>query len=239
MAAWCCPHQFSRRPILASDSARQLRLLHLNCQLSPDLISITSPSNFRLSLARVWGSQPSRLPFLVLRVTTAEVSSSPHPPTPRKGRALTGCRATARGHPPGRGEDGGDHLVGEERNIPLDLQQVEHQGQDHTKREKHEAPLHQVVVPAAGPRAASCRSRSLDPGRGLCGSGALRTASCRNHASREAVWPRCAGAWAAPDVVVQPGHRRPGAPWEEHATTLRVSRPDGPGAAAAPRGFRL
>lgn len=80
MAAWCCPHQFSRRPILASDSARQLRLLHLNCQLSPDLISITSPSNFRLSLARVWGSQPSGLPFLVLRVTTADVSSSPHPP---------------------------------------------------------------------------------------------------------------------------------------------------------------
>lgn len=59
MAAWCCPHQFSRWPILASGSARHLRLLHLNCQLSPDLISITSPSNFRLSLASVWGSLPS------------------------------------------------------------------------------------------------------------------------------------------------------------------------------------
>lgn len=49
MAAWCFTHQFFRQPILASGSTR---LLHLNCQLSPDLISIPSPSNFRLSLAR-------------------------------------------------------------------------------------------------------------------------------------------------------------------------------------------
>lgn len=63
IAAWCCPHQFSRRPILASGSTRHLRLLHLNCQLSPDLISITSPSNFRLSLANVWGFLPSPFSF--------------------------------------------------------------------------------------------------------------------------------------------------------------------------------
>lgn len=239
MASWCCPHQFSRQPILASGSARQLRLLHLNCQLSPDLISITSPSNFRLSLASVWGFLPCRTPFLIPR-ETYQLTCPFFPPFPNthtlqeQERALTGCRATARGHPPGGGEDGGDHLVGEKRDIPLDLQQVKHQGQDHAERKEHEAPLHQVVVPAAGPRAASRSSRSLAPGHRLWGSGPLRTVGCRNHASRDAVRLRSAGAWVAPDVVVQPGHRRPGAPWEAHATTPRCSAPGRPRSGRGP-----
>jgi hypothetical protein len=42
----------------------------------------------------------------------------------------------------------------------------------------------------------------------------------------------CLAAWIVPDVVVQPGHRRPGTAWKVHTRTPHVLRPDSPGAAS-------
>lgn len=153
----------------------------------------------------------------------------PHPgPPPSHPAPLTGRRPTAGGHPPGRGEDGGDDLLGEQGDVPLHLQQVEHQGQHDPHREQHQASLHQVVVPAAGGAAASAAPPRPGAPRPASGRGVwVRAAAGRQRrgaehvphfgrqpsgpGSREAPVPGALSTGTAPAVVVQPGHRSPGA----------------------------
>jgi hypothetical protein len=49
--------------------------------------------------------------------------------------------------------------------------QFEHQGQDNPNQEEHEAPVHQVVMPAAGAATVDTHHGSLIPGHGVGVSG--------------------------------------------------------------------
>lgn len=58
--------------------------------------------------------------------------------------------ATAGCHPPSRGEDAAEDVGGEEGDVPLHLQQVEHQSQEDAHGEEHGAAHQQVCGPGGG-----------------------------------------------------------------------------------------
>lgn len=115
--------------------------------------------------------------------------------------ALT-CRCpAARRHPPGGGEERGDDLVGKQRDVTLDLQQVQHQRHEGAHHEKHDAALHQVLPPRRGGAAGGLPLRTSRAGRR-----ALHGVRLRGRLPRPRRVPRSGRAGAAPGAALQPGH---------------------------------
>lgn len=123
-------------------------------------------------------------------------------------QANNSCRRpAARGHPPGGGEERGDDLLGEQRHVPLHLQQVQHQRHESAHHEEDHAPLHQVPAPVQG---AARTAGALRPVSHRC----LRGASRAQHLARlggRVTWvrfvPPPGSARTAPGAALQPGHR--------------------------------
>lgn len=132
------------------------------------------------------------------------------------------CCPAARGHPPGGGEEGGNHFVGKQSHVPLDLQQVQHQGHESTDDEEDHAPLHQVLTQVQGAAAgggaggtgaggagAAC-SGTHQRQRGAGDGGAQHLAHLGGQPSGRVpqlgVLPSPGSAGAAPGAALQPGH---------------------------------
>lgn len=156
----------------------------------------------------------------------------------RGAQELTCCCPAARGHPPGRGEESGNHLVREQSDVSLDLQQVQHQGHESTHDEEDHAPLHQVLTQVQGAAAggaagtggagAAC-SVTHQRQRGAGDGGAQHLAHLGGQPSSRVPtlgfvpFSGCVGT--APGAVLQPGHWLHGSP-ERDAKGPAVKKPN-------------
>lgn len=124
-------------------------------------------------------------------------------------QANNSCRRpAARGHPPGGGEERGDDLLGEQRHVPLHLQQVQHQRHESAHHEEDHAPLHQVPAPVQGAaRTAAGAPRPASHRRLRGASGAQHLIRLGGRVARLRFVPPPGSARTAPGAALQPGHR--------------------------------